>query len=325
MDSRSRIPVFAGTIRDKLHDNDILLVIADYGGTWLRVTAFNQSGEIVRFFKAASIPLSQLPSLLKNLLRRWTQIPRLDCGIRRKIQAFSFPKRFDRTRKYALPFLVRKKSRLLRLGSSNPSRGLGWTIEANQGRPMNRGATTLIVGAKGIWTHPNQRKFLERNLKGCADRVEVLSDVELAYQLTFGDRPGIVLVAGTGSIAYGEDECGHHGRAGGHGPLKGDQGSAYWIGKEWIRLKKLRIKTKSVSEIASLAPEVILKAQRKDSDASKVVRNAINHLSDLVLEVKRQLSFKKPVRIAFWGGMFDNKFFKAQFKRQAGRFLWLHS
>src|SRR5437879_13624105 len=46
---------------------------------------------------------------------------------------------------------------------------------------------------------------------------------------------GISVVAGTGSIAYGEYE-GRRARAGGWGELFGDEGSAYWIAREGLRL-----------------------------------------------------------------------------------------
>ena len=46
---------------------------------------------------------------------------------------------------------------------------------------------------------------------------------------------GVVLVAGTGSIAYGRDARGREGRAGGWGYLVGDEGSVVWIGTEGLR------------------------------------------------------------------------------------------
>src|SRR5205085_1278058 len=46
------------------------------------------------------------------------------------------------------------------------------------------------------------------------------------------DAPGIVIIAGTGSIVYGRNQRGEAARAGGWGHLIGDEGSGYWIGRE---------------------------------------------------------------------------------------------
>jgi N-acetylglucosamine kinase-like BadF-type ATPase len=46
-----------------------------------------------------------------------------------------------------------------------------------------------------------------------------------------GDAEGVVVVAGTGSIAYGRDASGRAARAGGWGYLLGDEGGGFWIGR----------------------------------------------------------------------------------------------
>src|SRR5439155_1968617 len=45
----------------------------------------------------------------------------------------------------------------------------------------------------------------------------------------------IVLVVGTGTVAYGRDAAGRAARAGGWGPLFGDEGGGYWVGCEALR------------------------------------------------------------------------------------------
>ncbi|HWI65237.1 MAG TPA: BadF/BadG/BcrA/BcrD ATPase family protein [Symbiobacteriaceae bacterium] len=47
-----------------------------------------------------------------------------------------------------------------------------------------------------------------------------------------GGKPGVVICSGTGSVAFGEDGHGHRRRAGGYGPLLGDEGSGYDIGRK---------------------------------------------------------------------------------------------
>ncbi len=69
-------------------------------------------------------------------------------------------------------------------------------------------------------------------------RVHVVTDAHLAYAGAFykGEH-GILLIVGTGSIAFYQNPQGHEFfRAGGWGPLLGDEGSGAWIGREALRL-----------------------------------------------------------------------------------------
>jgi glucosamine kinase len=61
--------------------------------------------------------------------------------------------------------------------------------------------------------------------------IDVAGDMEVALQAAFGAEPGIIVIAGTGSIAYGRDRQGRVGRAGGWGFAISDEGSAHWIGR----------------------------------------------------------------------------------------------
>jgi N-acetylglucosamine kinase-like BadF-type ATPase len=63
-------------------------------------------------------------------------------------------------------------------------------------------------------------------------RVLVVNDALIALVAGARDAPGIVLIAGTGSIAYGRNAGGEAARSGGWGHLIGDEGSGYWIGRE---------------------------------------------------------------------------------------------
>jgi glucosamine kinase len=67
---------------------------------------------------------------------------------------------------------------------------------------------------------------------GYKSRVLVVNDALIALVAGAGDAPGIVLIAGTGSIAYGRSAAGEAARAGGWGHMIGDEGSGYWIGRE---------------------------------------------------------------------------------------------
>jgi N-acetylglucosamine kinase len=59
----------------------------------------------------------------------------------------------------------------------------------------------------------------------------VVNDALVALVAGAGERAGVVVVAGTGSIAYGHDSEGRAARAGGWGYLLGDEGGGFWIGR----------------------------------------------------------------------------------------------
>lgn len=87
-------------------------------------------------------------------------------------------------------------------------------------------------GEAASWDEAYQR--VARGVFGPRVRLALLNDGELAWWGAFEGKPGVVVVAGTGSLAYGKGPGGW-GRAGGFGPLFGDEGSAYWIGLEALR------------------------------------------------------------------------------------------
>lgn len=70
---------------------------------------------------------------------------------------------------------------------------------------------------------------------GPSARVLVVNDALVALQAGVGDAPGVVIVSGTGSIAYGRNAAGRAARAGGWGYVLGDEGSGYWLGRMALR------------------------------------------------------------------------------------------
>lgn len=64
--------------------------------------------------------------------------------------------------------------------------------------------------------------------------IDVVGDMETALGAAFADGPGVIVIAGTGSIAYGRDPQGKTARAGGWGFAVGDEGSAHWIGRQAV-------------------------------------------------------------------------------------------
>jgi glucosamine kinase len=72
------------------------------------------------------------------------------------------------------------------------------------------------------------REFLAEIL---SSPIDVVGDMQTALEAAFDTGPGVIVIAGTGSIAYGRDRIGRTARAGGWGFAIGDEGSAHWIGR----------------------------------------------------------------------------------------------
>jgi N-acetylglucosamine kinase-like BadF-type ATPase len=66
---------------------------------------------------------------------------------------------------------------------------------------------------------------------GYQAKIVVVNDALVALVAGAGEGEGGVVVAGTGSIAYGRDASGRAARAGGWGYLLGDEGGGFWIGR----------------------------------------------------------------------------------------------
>jgi glucosamine kinase len=64
--------------------------------------------------------------------------------------------------------------------------------------------------------------------------IEVTGDTEISHEAAFSCGPGVIVIAGTGSVAYGRDAQGNSARAGGWGFAISDEGSAQWIGRTAI-------------------------------------------------------------------------------------------
>lgn len=169
----------------------------------------------------------------------------------------------------------------------------------------------LNIGAKGIWKK-YKRKKLFRSLKGLASSIQIYPDIQVVYDMVLKNKPGIVLIAGTGSIAYGKNSNNQWMRSGGFGPQKGDEGSAYWMSKMWknnFNLDKLN----SVRKSALIAKNILLKAEKKHPLAKKIMDQAHLHLIELLKPILFKLNLGTTVRLGYWGGLFKNNYFLKRF------------
>jgi N-acetylglucosamine kinase-like BadF-type ATPase len=185
-------------------------------------------------------------------------------------------------------------------------------------RLSRRDVAALGVASRGIWT-TGERRALARRLRRFARRVVVISDVEAAYLGALGGTAGVLLLAGTGSIALGRDRRGRFTRAGGLGPLLGDDGSAFAIGRAWLRggsMTPARVRgivtaPDAVARVAALAPSVLRRARRGDRAARRVAADAQRALADLVVRAAPRLGPGRAIPVSWAGGLLGDHRFRA--------------
>jgi len=167
----------------------------------------------------------------------------------------------------------------------------------------------------------------------------VLNDVDAAQIGAFAGGPGILILSGTGSMAWARDAAGRSYRVGGWGETIGDEGSAHWIGRRllglvsqsidgraapsplvgavfehlqldrtdpvnalegWVsRLKSLR------SGIAALAPVADRLAAAGDAGAAAILEQAAEELARHVRTVARLAGL--PLEWSYAGGTFSSR------------------
>jgi N-acetylglucosamine kinase-like BadF-type ATPase len=198
-------------------------------------------------------------------------------------------------------------------------------------------AEIMVVGAAGAGRQPEQGE-LQQALRGegIADRVIVTTDIEVALAGAFGTGPGIVISAGTGSVAVGRDAEGRLHRAGGYGWQMGDEGSGYAIGRAALGAvsratdgrspeTKLRARlldltrspdfdalvrwaaTAGPAEVASLAPATLEVAAAGDVVAQGIADYAARELTQLALHILPRIGGDAPVPVALSGGLLSSE------------------
>ena len=110
--------------------------------------------------------------------------------------------------------------------------GVRQACEAAKITPQQIACT--VAGESGA-TRPEIRAIALRILSEVLPMpAHVVGDMEIAVEAAFDTSPGVIVIAGTGSIAYGRDCLGNTARAGGWGFAIGDEGSAHWIGRQAV-------------------------------------------------------------------------------------------
>jgi glucosamine kinase len=194
---------------------------------------------------------------------------------------------------------------------------------------------TILAGVAGVGRLAENRA-LTVSLEDLelADEVVVQGDGEIALTDAFGSGAGIILISGTGSIAYGRSPSRVLARCGGWGPAFGDEGSGGWIGRKALGIvasaadgrepptaltgailtaAQVNEPTELIPwgiaatprELAQLAPVVFNAASAGDVRANSLVGLAVEELVLHVraLAVKLFLDDRASVPLAFSGGL----------------------
>jgi len=156
------------------------------------------------------------------------------------------------------------------------------------------------------------------------DNVEVTHDLACALDGGLAGRPGIVLIAGTGSAAYGRNAKGEIARASGRQLGNDDPGSGYAIGLEalsivensecssslkdidYAELESLRKNTDDRAAIAKLAKHVLEATGRGDEACIQILDRQASQVSRLILNVsKRLFSGETSFEVVFQGSLIN--------------------
>lgn len=196
-------------------------------------------------------------------------------------------------------------------------------------------AARLWAGLAGAG-RPEARRLAEERLaaSGLADVVEVGTDAEAAFHDAFDGGPGILLIAGTGSIALGRTAEGDWLRVGGWGHRVGDEGSGWAVGAAALRavlhaadgrgpatalrdrvLDHCRVaepeglvewaETATKADVARLVPLLAACAEEGDEAATAIVADAVASLTRHVAAMlaRPKAGWTEPVPCVLWGGL----------------------
>jgi N-acetylglucosamine kinase-like BadF-type ATPase len=195
--------------------------------------------------------------------------------------------------------------------------------------------SSVGVGVAGALTGDLHR-WLEQTIAEVTPNAHVIasSDAETALTGAHGQRRGVIVIAGTGSVAYGINSAGESALVGGWGYLAGDEGSGYWLGMHALRAATLALDGRGPHtplteallkfehfrdreqiidwlyqqgqarnrDIAAYATLVLEHAALGDSIACRLVETAARDLSLHVKAVLHRLNMEA-LPIAFTGGL----------------------
>jgi len=204
----------------------------------------------------------------------------------------------------------------------------------------------MTIGLAGAGRLADQKKMTAALQKLLASKkirirkVRIESDARVALEGAFRGNAGIILIAGTGSIAFGKDEQGRVHRTGGWGRILGDEGSGYFIGRQALiavcrqmdgrsgatglaaliakrfGLKKPEDVIASVYrnnlDFSTIAPSVMDAAKDGDAAAVEIIQMSSLALTEHVRALVRKFTggekqvVRRKIPLSFVGGLISN-------------------
>lgn len=226
----------------------------------------------------------------------------------------------------------------------------GCLAEACQAAGLEPGRVEFDAACLGFSGGPADKEALVREMLR-ARRLQVTHDAMIALTGATGGEPGVIVIAGTGSIAFGRDEAGRTARAGGWGYLFGDEGGAFDLARQALRaalrfeegwgpptaLHRALLEAGGASSandllhlfyteawprdrIAACARLVGEAALAGDPVALELLHAAGRQLAALAGAVRRQLfGDEGPALVSLAGSVFDNPYVRERFRMQVER------
>jgi len=199
---------------------------------------------------------------------------------------------------------------------------------------------SIAIGMSGI-DRPADRALITEIIDklGLRFRLRLVdNDASIALAGATHGQPGVVIICGTGSIAFGMNSKGERRRSSGWGPVLGDEGSGYDIGRQAMIaalrdadgrghatiLRRMLIEHLQLSsienlvgkvygermpanEIAALAPLVFTAASKDDDVATKILANAGKELAEAAVAVIHKLGLgETEFDVALVGSVFKS-------------------
>jgi N-acetylglucosamine kinase-like BadF-type ATPase len=195
----------------------------------------------------------------------------------------------------------------------------------------------VCVGMAGAERDTDQQavRAILRHI-GIEGRILVVNDAFVALSAGVREGPGIVLVAGTGSIVYGRSARGFAARAGGFGRIFGDEASGYWLGRRalqavarasdgrgpatlltslvlahfgvtqaWDLIARVNAQVSEHGLVSALAPVVEAARAQGDEEATAILEEAATELVTAARCVADRLGMREdPFGFVLAGGVF---------------------
>ena len=197
----------------------------------------------------------------------------------------------------------------------------------------------------GLSGGPAEKEAILREILA-SDRTLVTDDARIALAGATAGGPGVVVIAGTGSIAWGRNGEGRSARAGGWGYLFGDEGGGFWIVRQALRAAlrweegwgvptSLRARlldytgAKNINDllhrcytdefprprVASLSTLVNHAAEAGEPAALRILDDAARELALLAMAIRGQLfPAPEPALVTYSGGVFRSRILLARFR-----------